>query len=340
MPHRVFLPLIVLGGLLAGLANHDALAGETATARDCAAQAPRIGAHAVAYRALNGGASGNGVASAPPQWLELARGQGGADWHARCVVPRFSAATVSEICRSESGFNAWCALAGPVALAGGVQLTPAASVMFEDRDRVCTQLAEEHARLGHAAARHRAQAQADAQDALAQARAIAQRAASSTGGAALEALYGEFSEAMHRHEQARFEAEYGPGEAAFRLAELEHAEDWEACRRQSPRGAIPKWRHMDELTWCRDEYDTYAPMRARLETESAWLTREYREITSGQAPAARVEAYNARSQAFRTLNQEYGSELARYNERCTGYRTSPTFAVDVCRNRDGGFCQR
>lgn len=339
MSHHLFIPLVVLGGLLAGLANHDALAADAATARDCAAQAPRIGAHGVAYQALNGNPSGNGVQAAPPQWLELARGHGGGDWHTRCVIPRFSATTVSEVCRSESGFNVWCAMAAPPALAGGVSLTPAATVMFEDRDRICTQLAEEHARLGSAAARHRNQAQADAQDALAQARAIAQRAAS-TDGARLEALYGEFSEAMHRHERARFEAEYGPGDAAFRLAELEHAEDWEACRRQSPRGAIPKWRHMDELTWCRDEYDTYAPMRTRLESESAWLTREYREITSGRAPAERVEAYNTRSHAFRTMNQEYGGELARYNQRCTGYRTSPTYAVDVCRNRDGGFCQR
>lgn len=339
MPRHLYIALAVLGGLLAGMANHDALAGDTATARDCAAQAPGIGAHALAYQALNGGSPGNGAQAAPTQWLELARGHGGGDWHARCIVPRFAAATVSEVCRSESAFNAWCAMAAPPALAAGVKLTPAASVMFEDRDRICTQLAEEHARLGQGAARHRVQAQADATDALAQARAIAQRAASADG-ARLEALYVEFSQAMQRHEQARFEAEYGPGDAAFRLAELEHAEDWEACRRQSPRGAIPKWRHMDELTWCRDEYDTYAPMRVRLESESAWLTREYGEITSAQATAARVEAYNTRSQSFRTMNQEYGGELARYTQRCTGYRTSPTYAVDVCRNRDDGFCKR
>lgn len=339
MPRHLFIPLAMLGGLLAGLPYHDALAGDLTTARDCAAQAPHIAAHAVAYQALNGGSARNGTTAAPAQWLDLARGHGGADWHARCVVPRFAAATVSAVCASESGFNTWCAMAATPALAGGVKLTPAASLMFEDRDRICTQLAEEHARLGHTAERHRAQAEANAADALAQARAIAQRAAGADG-ARLEALYGEFSDAMHRHEQARFEAEYGPTDNAFRLAELEHAEDWEACRRQSPRGAIPKWRHMDELTWCRDEYDTYAPMRARLETESAWLTREYREITATEAPAARVEAYNTRSQAFRTMNQEYGGELARYNQRCTGYRTSPTYAVDVCRDRTGGFCQR
>ncbi len=339
MQLHLTLPLALLGGLLAGLATQDALAADAATARDCAAQAPRIGAHAAAYQALNGGSADMGTQGAPAQWLDLARGHGGADWHARCVATRFPAATVSEVCRSERGYNAWCAMAAPPALADGVRLTTAAKVMFEDRDRICTDLAAEHSRLGLAADRHRAQAQANASAALSQAQAISKRAASADG-AALEALYGEFSEAMHRHQQARFEADYGPGDAAFRLAELEHAQDWEACRRQSPRGAIPKWRHMDELTWCRDEYDTYAPMRARLEAESNWLTREYRAITSTQAPAARVEAYNTRSQAFRTMNQEYGGELARYNQRCTGYRTSPNYAVAVCRDRDGGFCQR
>jgi hypothetical protein len=125
-----------------------------------------------------------------------------------------------------------------------------------------------------------------------------------------------------------------------RLDALSDPEAWRACRRHSPYGAIPRWRHMDELVWCRDEYDTYAPIRSRIESEAEWLRREYGAIRTNGVSPERVEAYNARSREYQLISQRHTDSLARYAQRCTGYRTSPTYTVELCRGRDNGFCSR
>lgn len=120
---------------------------------------------------------------------------------------------------------------------------------------------------------------------------------------------------------------------------VEAAEAWSACRRQSPYGAIPRWRHEDELLWCRDEHATFAPIRQRLEDERNWLTREYSAITGNGASATRIEAYNERSRAYQALSARHMPELTRYTQRCTGYRTSPRITLSVCGGRSDGFCR-
>ena len=125
-----------------------------------------------------------------------------------------------------------------------------------------------------------------------------------------------------------------------RLESLSDPEAWQACRRHSPYGAIPRWRHMDELLWCRDEYENYAPLRGRIESEAEWLRQEYSAIQGNGAAPERIDAYNRRSGEYQAINQRYGESLARYTQRCSGYRTSPTYAVELCRGRDNGFCRR
>lgn len=119
----------------------------------------------------------------------------------------------------------------------------------------------------------------------------------------------------------------------------EASDAWAACRRHSPYGAIPRWRHEDELLWCRQRHDEVAPIRQRLEQERAWLTREYTAITRNGASAERVEAYNARSRDYQAMSARYLPELTRFTERCTGYRTSPRITLSVCGGRDDGFCR-
>jgi len=331
---------LMLSALLLCVGAQTVVAGDHTAAQACLSEAPTAAAHATALHALNGDAGRNGAAAVASEWRGLAQRHGGQDWQARCLQGTFDAAVIGETCRAAQGYNAWCALAAPGALAQqGIRLTSAANVMFEDRDRICEQLAGEHAGLSAAARGHGPRAQADAEAALAEARTLAERASQVDAGQR-EALYTQFAAAMERHARANFEREYGPGEQGYRLLELEQAADWDACRRQSPHGAIPRWRHMDELQWCRDEFDTYQGMRTRLETESAWLTAEYAAVSAGGVPATRTQAYNSRSQAYRSLNADYGAQVAHFDRRCTGYRTSPTFAVTVCRGREDGFCQR